>query len=418
MNVNLRFGLQRDKETIRNLQEKLDGLVIPAHILAYQADVTSVFVSSFSNMPFIIDPMTYLLQHSKDNLTNDVGNLRASIAKMCDEYDFNIAKQLTGKRQLRPSNIHDAKHFCNHVYDYQNSVEEKANTKKAIKKYLDRYGKGNSFTPRFIISPYFKFDSISDPWYRLSLRMGRVMQEICSQKNDGLESGVIIFLSATNLDDDIIAEIASDYEDFRHIVLWFDDFNEMVVDSTAIFNARKIVSALSSFAELEILYSGFLLMTTAVEGTKSVSHGLTYSQHKSFRVTPGIGGGLPERYYIPKFRAFRSLSQTDSIFHMSQELMCNCSVCDELLQGNPDNIVLFADEPERLREHFINVRRQEADDMESFNRQSLVTELISVYDTYHNLISKLPNPDAFLSGSNMRGLEYLNSWADGIEQAI
>ncbi len=72
MNVNLRFGLQRDKETIRNLQEKLDGLVIPAHILAYQPDVTSVFVSSFSNMPFIIDPMTYLLQHSKDNLTNDV----------------------------------------------------------------------------------------------------------------------------------------------------------------------------------------------------------------------------------------------------------------------------------------------------------------------------------------------------------
>ncbi|MBA7672701.1 hypothetical protein ES703_80887 [subsurface metagenome] len=418
MNVNLRFGLQRDKETIRNLQEKLDGLVIPAHILAYQPDVTSVFVSSFSNMPFIIDPMTYLLRHSKDNLTNDVGNIRASISKMCDEYDFNIAKQLTGKRQLRPSNMPDAKHFCNHVYDFQNSVEEKANTKKAIKKYLDRYGKGNSFTPRFIISPYFKFDSISDPWYRLSLRMGIAMQEICSQKNDGLEAGVIIFLSATNLDDDTIAEIASDYEDFNHIVLWFDDFNEMVVDSTAIFNARKIVSTLSSFAELEILYSGFLLMTTAVEGTRSVSHGLTYSQHKSFRATPGIGGGLPERYYIPKFRAFRSLSQTDSIFHMSQELMCNCPVCDELLQGKPDNIVLFADEPEKLREHFINVRRQEADDMESFNRQSLVTELRSVYGTYHNLISKLPNSDAFLSGSNMRGLEYLNFWAEGIAQTI
>jgi len=417
MNVNLRFGLQRDKETIRNLQEKLDGLVIPAHILAYQADITSVFVSSFSNMPFIIDPMTYLLQHSKDNLTNDVGNLRASIAKMCDEYDFNIAKQLTGKRQLRPSNIPDAKHFCNHVYDYQNSVEEKANTKKAIKKYLDRYGKGNSFTPRFIISPYFKFDSISDPWYTLSLNMGKMMQTICSEKDDGLEAGVIIFLSATNLDDDMIAEIASDYEDFSHIVLWFDDFNETVVDSTAIFNARKIVSALSSFAELEILYSGFLLMTTAAEGAKAVSHGLTYSQHKSFSVTPG-GGGMPERYYIPKFRAFRSLSQTDNIFHMRQELMCNCPVCDELLQGNPDNIVLFSDEPEKLREHFINVRRQEADYMESFNRQSLVTELRSVYGTYHNLIRRLPNPDAFLSSSNMRGLEYLNFWAEGIEQTI
>ncbi|MCK4826411.1 hypothetical protein KA005_62285 [bacterium] len=417
MNVNLRFGLQRDKETIRNLQEKIDGLVIPAHILSYQADVTSVFVSSFSDMPFIIDPMTYLLQHSKDNLTNDVGNLRASIAKMCDEYVFDIEEELTGNRQLRPSNIPDSRHFCNHVYDFQNSVEEKANTKKAIKKYLDRYGKGNSFTPRFIISPYFKFNSISDPWYMLSLNMGKMMQTICSEKGDGLDAGAIIFSSADNLDDEAIEKIASDYEDFSYIVLWFEDFNEMAVDSTAIVNARKIISALSDFAEVEILYSGFLLMTTAAEGAKAVSHGLTYSQHKSFRVTPG-GGGMPERYYIPKFRAFRSLSQTDNIFHMRQELMCNCPVCDELLQGNPDNIVLFADEPEKLREHFINVRRQEADDMESFNRQSLVEDLRNVYGTYHNLISKLPNPDAFLSGRNMSGLKYLSLWAEGIAETI
>jgi len=417
MNINLRFGLQRDKEIIRDLQDKLDGLVIPAHILAYQADVTSVFMSSFSDMPFIIDPMTYLLQHFKGNLTNDVGDLRASIVKMCDEYDFNIEQQLTGKPKLEPSDIPDAGHFCERVYDFQNSVEEKASTKKAIKKYLDRYGRGNSFKPRFIISPYFKFDSISDPWYTLSLNMGRTMHTICSEKDDIFNVGVIILLSADNLDDEGIEKIASDYESFSHIILWLDDFDEIHIRPETIVKARKIVSRLSVFSEVEILYSGFLLMTTAAEGAKTVSHGLTYSQHKSFRATPG-GGGLPERYYIPKFRAFRSLSQTDIIFHMRQELMCNCPVCDELLQGNPDNIVLFADEPEKLREHFINVRRQEADDMENFNRQSLVTEFRSVYQSYHNLIRNLPNPDAFLSGSNMMGLEYLNYWADGIAQEI
>ena len=416
MNVNLRFGLQRDKETIRNLQEKLDGLVIPAHILAYQASVTAAFISSFANMPFIIDPMTYLLQHSRGDLTNKVGNLRVSISKMCEEYNLDLNGVLSSRNPLSTRNIPNPSALCNSVYDSQISVLEKANAKGA-EKYIERYGRGDSVIPRFILSPYFYFSSTSNRGYRLSLRMGIAMQETCSQKNDGLEAGVIIFLSATNLDDDMIAEIASDYEDFSHIVLWFDDFNEMVVDSTAIFNARKIVSALSSFAEVEILYSGFLLMTTAAEGAKAVSHGLTCSQHKSFIVTPG-GGGMPERYYIPKFKAFRSLSQTDNIFHMRQELMCNCPVCNELLQGNPDNIVLFADEPEKLREHFINVRRQEADDMESFNRQSLVTELRSVYGTYHNLISKLPNPDAFLSGRNMKGLEYLNFWAEGIAQTI
>lgn len=59
-----------------------DGLVIPAHILSYQSAVMSVFVSSFTDMPFIIDPMTYLLQHPTGDLVNDGGVLRKSISKM------------------------------------------------------------------------------------------------------------------------------------------------------------------------------------------------------------------------------------------------------------------------------------------------------------------------------------------------
>lgn len=416
MNVNLRFGLQKDKEIIRTLKGYLDGLVIPGHILSYQSPVVSVFVSSFTDMPFIIDPMTYLLQHPKDDLTNDSGELRKSISKMCEEYRSDLEGILLSSSQLSPGDIPDQAIFCEGVYDHQLSISEKANTDKAAK-YVKRYGKGDSVTPRFILPPYFKFDSISDPWYTLSLAMGKMMQTICSEKEDGLDAGAIIFLSANNLGNAEIKRIVSDYRGFKHIILWFDDFNEMSVESTTIVNARRIISALSKFTEVEILYSGFLLMTTAGEGTKAISHGLTYSQHKSFTVTPG-GGGMPERYYIPKFRGFRSLSQTDSIFHMSSDLMCTCPVCVDLLQGNPDRIVLFADEPEKLREHFINVRRQEADDMESFIREDLVADLRDVYNEYHDLICKLPNPDAFLSGDNMRGLEYLNRWADGIAATI
>ncbi len=416
MKINLRFGLQRDKEIIRNLRNKLDGLVIPAHILAYQSGVTATFVSSFSNMPFIIDPMTYLFQHQKDNLTNDTGDTRASISKMCDEYRLNITNMLSGRNRLIPENFADMRTLCENVYRSQLSIPEKASTKKAAK-YIERFGSGNSVVPKFILPPYFRFESTSAPWYSLSLAMGQTMQDICSQKNEGLESGVIIFLSTTNLNDNEIEQIATDYKDFKHIVIWFDNFDEVSASQSEIVKARKMVSALSDFSEVEILYAGFLLMTTAAEGAKAVSHGLTYSQHKSFEATPG-GGGLPERFYIPQFRAFRSLSQTDSIFHMRPELMCGCSVCRELLQNNPDRIVLFGDEPEKLREHFINVRRQEADNMENINRQELVADLRRVYSTYHNLISNLPNPDAFFSDSNMKGLEYLNCWADGISQEI
>ncbi|GAF85801.1 unnamed protein product, partial [marine sediment metagenome] len=69
-------------------------------------------------------------------------------------------------------------------------------------------------------------------------------------------------------------------------------------------------------------------------------------------------------------------------------------------------------------QHFIAVRRNEADSIENINRATIVAELRNTYQTYHKSISHLPNPDAFISGSNMRGLEYLNRWAGGIENNI
>lgn len=417
MRINLRFGLQRDKEIIRNLSDKLDGLVIPAHILAYQSDVTATFMASFLDMPFIIDPMTYLLQHTRNDLTNDQGHIRASISKLCNAYEFSeIDDILSEQSELNPDDVPDAEDFCDIVYDYQMSIEERATTKKAVKKYLSRYGMGDSITPRLVVSPYFRFRSTSDVWYDKSLEMAIAMQQTCLEKEDDLLSAPVIFLSVDSLTQAHINKIADDYQNFEHIILWLQDFNETNIRSEAIINARKLVSALSS-SKIEMLYSGYLLMTTAAEGTDAISHGLTYSQHKSFDRTPG-GGGLPERYYIPKFKAFRSLSQTDIILHACPDLICNCETCQELLDGDPDRIVLFADEPELLREHFINVRQEEAQSMENFDRQAIVEDLDETYGSYHNLIRNLPNPDAFASGSNMSGLQYLQRWSEGIGTEI
>ncbi len=416
MNIHLRFGLQKDKEVIRDLRDKLDGLVIPAHILSYQSAVISAFVSSFTDMPFIIDPMTYLLQHPQADLTNGRGELRKSISKMCAEYTPDLESILLDRSQLSPDNIPDCEILCKGVHDQQLSISRKAATKNA-EKYLKRYGRGDSVTPRFIVSPYFHFDSTSDQWYGLSLAMGQTMQRICSEKGNGLEAGVVIFVPAANLSGDEIRKIATDYKEIKHIILWPGDFDERTASETQMVNIRKLASELSKFAEVEILYAGFLLMTTAADGAKAVSHGLTYSQNKSFAVTPG-GGGMPERYYIPKFRAFRSLSQTDIIFHKKPELMCDCPVCEDLLQSDPDRIILFSDEPEKLREHFISVRKREAIEMDNFDRSSLVSELRDVYREYHSSICHLPNPDALVSGSNMNGLEYLNRWAAGISEEL
>ncbi|GAJ21744.1 unnamed protein product, partial [marine sediment metagenome] len=64
------------------------------------------------------------------------------------------------------------------------------------------------------------------------------------------------------------------------------------------------------------------------------------------------------------------------------ELICDCEICQDVMQGNPDRIVLFADEPEKLRQHFIAVRRNEADSIENINRATIVAELRNTYQTY------------------------------------
>ena len=420
MDINLRFGMQRDKEIIRDLADKINGLVIPAHILAYQEAPTSVFVASFKNMPYIIDPMTFLLQHPKENLVNDSGELGRSIGKMCDEYHpslFGLLSSLSAADRISPASIPDHQQLCENIYRTQTeSIATKSTTKKA-KKYIERYGTGTPTLPRFVVSPYFYFVSTNDPWYGLSLELANIMQGICESKGDSLESGVILYLSADNLNEATISRIASDYASFRHIVVWLDDFNEAGVSIDNIVKSRQLIKQLAEFSDVEVLYGGYLLMTTATEGLSAISHGILYSLHKSFVITPG-GGGVPERYYIPKFKAFRSLSQTDLILHRHTELICDCEICQDVMQGNPDRIVLFADEPEKLRQHFIAVRHDEADLAETINRDTIVAELRDTYHTYHESISHLPNPDAVVSRSNMRGLEYLNRWADGIESII
>ena len=245
MDIHLRFGMQRDKEIIRDLADKINGLVIPAHILAYQAAPTSVFVASFKNMPYIIDPMTFLLQNSKENIVSDSGELRRSIGKMCNEYHPRLSgllSSLSAGGRMPPGSIPDQQELCENIYKTQTeSIAKKSRTKKA-EKYIKRYGRGTLTLPRFVVSPYFYFDSTDNPWYGLSLELANIMKDICESKSESLESGVILYLLADNLNEAMISRISSDYASFRHILVWLDNFNEAGVSIDNIEKSRNLLN--------------------------------------------------------------------------------------------------------------------------------------------------------------------------------
>ena len=67
-----------------------------------------------------------------------------------------------------------------------------------------------------------------------------------------------------------------------------------------------------------------------------------------------------------------------------------------------------------------NLARQweEAGAVKDMDRNLEIDHLRTTYQTYDNSVRRLPNPDAFVSQSKMRGLAYLDTWAEGLEATL
>jgi len=273
---------------------------------------------------------------------------------------------------------------------------------------MKRYGATQVTAPRAVISPYFRFESIDDDWYKLSLECAKKTRNLVKT----VEVAPVICCAAATLNDTAVKKIAEDYSDFQRVFIWIDKYVQTSITSVDIRKVRKLVQALrDAKVELETLYGGYLLILSYFDGMSAISHGILYTQHKSTDLVPG-SGGAPERYYIPAIHEFRSLSQTDLIIHKHPELMCDCQVCEKVLGGNPDNIILYGDNPDLLRRHFLHSRRREADGIARSSPKAEAKRLGEVFKQYHVSFLALPNPDAFVSSSKMQGLGHLREWAD------
>jgi len=414
MDVNLRFGMQRDVSLIHKQIDNIDGFIVPANILAYQPAPTSVFLSSLPNKPYIIDPITYVFQGRKEAFYSDSGIFRPSLQQLCDRYHPSLAQliqDLPYEGTLRVRDLPNIEELCNNNIIFQRDFVQSETESSRAKKYLERYTRSVPTEPRAIIPPYFTFNRIGDEWYNHSLDCANTSKTLLSD----ITTAPVICCRASVLDEASIGSIVEDYSDFELILLWIDDYEQTFVNSSDISNVRSLIRSLNKAGlSVETLYGGYLMLLYSFDGLSAISHGILYTQHKSTLFQKVSPGGPRDRYYISSFREFRSISQTDLILHKHPELICTCEICSTILDGNPDNIILLADEPELLRAHFLHARRSEVQSIIDSSPGEEKRVLIETYENYHASIEILPNPDAFVSHTNMRGLDYLNVWADSI----
>jgi hypothetical protein len=406
MNVNLRFGMHRDIQLIHEERELIDGIVVPANILAHQTASTSVFIASLTDKPYIIDPMTCILQSPVNDCLNDNGEVRPSVAKTLEAYHPHLVEHMLTNNSFVPTKFLEYEALCRNVLSFKKDKVTEGAGASAANKYLKRYRNVTACGPRMLLSPYFCFGNVADIWYKLSLQ--------CAQISSQIEAKVapVICCSVNALSTEGLRTILDDYRKFDNVFIWIDDYSQASQLAAQIKKVRSLINSLhDAGCSVETLYGGFLMLMSKFDGLLGLSHGILYTQHKSRASTPG-GGGAPERYYIPAIHEFRSLSQTDLILHKHPELICDCAVCERHLGGNPDNIIHYRDNPDLLRRHFLSVRRGEANDIETAVQSEIVRELRRVFDEYDASFQELPNPDAFVSEAPMPGLAYLSQWAD------
>lgn len=410
MKIHLRFGMHRDVQVIHDEKDRIDGLVIPAHILAHQAASTSVFVTSMHDKDYVIDPMTFVFQNAKEAHLNNTGGMRLSIRKLCDVYGDTLGERimaLGAEDFLSSEDFVKSDALCDRVARFQLEKVGQASATSGASKYLKRYSTTIAKQPRAVIPPYFRFTSVDDEWYKLSLKCAIET----SHNGSDVEIAPVICCAASLLDAAAIETIVSNYGRFRRVFLWMDNYVQTSITSPIIGRVRSLIQSLHEVkVEIETLYGGYLMIMSALDGLSAISHGILYTQNKSTHLVPG-SGGAPERYYIPAIHEFRSLSQTNLIIKKHPKLICDCPVCQEVLGGDPNRIILFGDDPDLLRRHFLHSRRREADDIGKSSAAAQAERLHKVFTEYHQSFLALPNPDGFVSSSKMPGLEYLNQWA-------
>ena len=159
--------MHRDVGVIHQEIDTVDGIVIPAHILAHQKPSTSAFVTSLpGRTKYLIDPATYRFQNSRDKHLNQADELRASTAKVCNEFHADLANLVLEHGVLGPELLPAPRELTQHVIAFQLGAVADGSRVSAAQKYLERYGRSSLNPPRAIVPPYFRFESPGDAWYR------------------------------------------------------------------------------------------------------------------------------------------------------------------------------------------------------------------------------------------------------------
>lgn len=357
----VRYGIAGDQKfLVGDLLETYDELVINARMVAHMAAGLALFMAQRAhNKPYFIDPETHIFQHDFDYLlsTSEEGEarLKRSVNHLIEWYGNPIAGVVKKRQRILPENFNDdhkRRDFCQRVIDFQLKViNERVQDSENVEYYEflkeKRVAKSSSFTPSFVVAPYFCMDGNTfDSWIDVNIKCAEDSQKI-ADKLGVLMATEIVITQRVLFDSKKVQSLIDKYTKLKPAVflIWVDAFSEHEVSEGLLdafvtmmndlkASGSQVVNLYGSYFSVMLLHHGIL---------DGVTHGLEYGEERP--LVP-VGGGIPTaKFYLPilhlrlrgddAFYAVQALGGFKSVadFH---KLVCDCPQCKRAISNSPE----------------------------------------------------------------------------------
>ena len=425
------------EENFFEMRNLIDGIIVPAHLLAYYEIAIPKFLSSLG-LPILIDPMTYVWGIDPQYISKD-GELKKSYQKLIEKLNCRVANILGNDRIQKIDEVSsEFKEFVDNILRFQllcGDVKEtpRRSSLERIRRYREKVEpeEPSRIRPFALVPPYFYFSTTLGQSYQKTVYAARLAEDF--NKNTEKRIWPCLCMDKSLLaDEDQLNKIIEDFKDYSEIILWINNFDETKAYTHELSGFVKLIS---KFAEEKTnvinLYGGYFSLLLNHMGLSRLSCGICYSNRKGVFEEVG-GGGLPIRYYEPHLK-IKLLA--DDMFQLCLDipelLSCNCPICLDYSEKYR-TIQRREDKEKKLNEffgvlgkggkmvkkgiinweksrlHFLHARKAE----QTFTNKSTLNEIVSDLRGKYELMRKNhldPNKYRFES------FEYLRLWADSLE---
>lgn len=339
----IRMGSHAEKEYILKLGKKFDGIIVGGNMVEATAGATSSLLGRKLNIPYYIDPMTYVfgcdlegikaertIEKKKQNV------IKGSYQKLASELGEVFKKALVNDAALQPSDFSDdvVNKVCQNVVNFQcDRLRREFMKDKEYKEYAESIA-----SPKAVFAPYFFIDS--DEWFDLFFKLS-ISTAILKQ--DTPVHSVLCTTQNKLLETDFINRVVEDLPKtgVKGIWLWFSKFDEWEAQETHLSAFKNLVKRLSEEGlEVYNRHGGYFSLALNKFGMTGISHAVGYGEKKDAEQTKGAPNAPIVRYYLPDMCKRYGVPEIEYCFDglgiktpddFYREI-CNCIICKGVIK--------------------------------------------------------------------------------------